>query len=516
MALISAAEMQGNVQQVGMVSNVQAAYFKIGQVIGVNPTGHQFDVHWPTIAGASAIELEEASIAVSANHNGFGPSLGPFSGQSETKEFDITLPGPPRVIRSLALTGFKVEQGGEFKSVTGESGLGAARIAAAIFEGNQFGAPVVTVPPVWRREAIPALLTGGTFSNSTFRVPDLFTNKLRLMVIEGNVPEEFPQIRFSVSSVIVYTAPYPLDVEMLNAEGSPVWGLPGPFRESATIDLKQAITQELDKAVKANDPLDTHVTLKSSVEGTVFHFGLHTKGKVVRSFDEKVKLSLEGDRQSLNLPDPRLDDTTPHQVTADVTLKHKGMRLHHLSDEIPDRRGNLEGPVVGVDPVLRHWPEHAFLSETILKLGLYGHAPEPSEISARLMAVSQDGGVTALNGEWGSATIAPSGSIPELVWIELPDYGQIEQPVALEVKSTKGRFYWIGNESPIVRIAVAHSPEPEDKIEIGATALGFTGMESQYLQYSLDKNAFKSTPPLVKTDQFVDLVLTNLTLRYHA
>lgn len=514
MAAIVSAELQNNLQT-GTVMGFQGAVLAFAQAVKVDASGLQLNVNWPNIAGATSVELESASLTLSPNHTALGPSLGSFTGKSETTELDITLPAP-RLVRSIKLNDFEVNFDGEYTRVRNQSDLGGYRIAVALWEGDRFGAPVVSVPPTSTRGAIPPLLTGGSFSNSVLYLPDLQASKIRLMVVENGVPEDFTPIQFSVSSAVVRAAPYPSDMELLNFEDSPVWGLPGPYKDASSIDLKQAVTQGLDKALESGSPLSTHVTLKASVEGHLYHYGLNTKGQVLRKFEEKVKLSLEGGGKLLDLPGPALASTAPFKVTADVTLKHKGMRLHPLSDSLPEVLGYFQGPVVGVDPVVREWPREAFLDETLKRIGLFGHAPEETELSIRLMALSEGGGVTPLNDQWGAATVTPNNGKSDLVWIDLPDYGPIGQAVALEVKSTRGRFYWVENGAPITRVAVAHSPQPEDKIDIGSTPVEFTGMETQYLAMGLGAGSFQSAPPLVKSDQFTDVVLTNLTLRYRS
>lgn len=515
MASIASPELQNNIQELETVVGFQGAILAYGQAFKVDSSGFQLNVNWPNIEGATSVELESASLTLSPDHSHLGPSLGSFTGNSESTELDISLTSS-RLIRSLKLNGFKIEIDGEFTRVRNQNELGAFRIAVALWEGDRFGAPVVSVPPTSTRGAIPPLLTGGSFSNSVLYLPDLQTTKIRLMVVENGVPEEFTPIRFSTTSAVVRAAPYPSDMELLNSESAPVWGLPGPFKDASSIDLKQAVTQGLDKALESGSPLSTHVTIKSSEEGHLFHFGLNTKGKVLRKFEEKVKLSLEGGGKMLELPDPVLSSTSPYKVTADVTLKHKGMRLHPLSDNLPNTLGFFQGPIVEVNPVIRQWPKEAFLDETLKRIGLFGYAPEETELSIRLMAISDGGGVTPLNDEWGSAIVQPNNGQSGLVWIDLPDYGPIDQAVALEVKSTKGRFYWVENGSPVTRVAVAHSPQPGDKVDIGSTPVEFTGMETQILEMTLGAGAFQSGPPLVNSDQFTDIVLTNLTLRYQA
>ncbi len=510
-------ELQGNLQEMNPVFNFQPVFASFAQPFNVNPSGIQFEVNWPDIAGIDAIELEEAHFALSPDHTSLGASLGSFPGQSDTTQLDITLPAPPKIVRSITLNGFKINIEGTFHNVNGQNDLPAGyRIAVALFEGNDFGAPVVSVPPTDRRGAIPPLLTGGSFGGKVFKLPDLQTGKFRLMVVKGGIPEEFTQIPFTVSSVVLRAAPYASDLELLNDEASPLWNLPGAFKEGTTIDLKQAVTQGLNKALDSGNPLTTHVTVKSSNNGSLYHFGLHTKGQLHRNYKEKIKFTLEGGRQTMPLPGPKLDEIAPIRVTADVTLKHQGMRLHQLSDDLPDRKGNLAGPVVGNDPVIRQWPAQAFLNETLKKIGLFGHSPEPTDVSIRLMTVSEGGGVTPMNSEWGTASVEPNGNNPELIWIDLPDYGSIDHPVALEVKTTKGRFLWIENDLPIVQVAVAYTPQSDDKILIGTTPVLFSGMESQYLEYTLDAASFRSTSPDVNTDQFTDVVLSNLILRYRS
>ena len=53
-------------------------------------------------------------------------------------------------------------------------------------------------------------------------------------------------------------------------------------------------------------------------------------------------------------------------------------------------------------------------------------------------------------------------------------------------------------------------------MNIGSNPVEFTGMETQYLSMGLGAGSFQSAPPLVKSDQFTDVVLTNLTLRYRS
>jgi hypothetical protein len=78
-----------------------------------------------------------------------------------------------------------------------------------------------------------------------------------------------------------------------------------------------------------------------------------------------------------------------------------------------------------------------------------------------------------------------------------------------------GRFFWAGAERPLVRVAI-HDPDPAGRpLLLGTTTLQAVQAQEQHLPgFVLPAAAFRKTAPLLRSDLFLTVDLSDLTLRY--
>ena len=417
------------------VTEKRAPAVAVGEIVELNTAGHPFPVTWRAAAGASEVAVDQASLRLTPEDGGVGTSLGTVGGSFDGTSLRVTIPGGPRGVRSLTLAGLKVERDGALHDVRHQADLGGRRVAVAVVAGGQAGSPVVTVPPVTPGGAVPAQLTGGSLAERVLGLPDVRASVLQVTVVEGDSPEDFAAQRFTVSSVAARVAPAPEDPEVRGPDGSPLWGMPGPMAGPGVVDLRAPLELALTAAIEGGGPPAVTVTARAGRPGQVRTRGVVATGSVVRRFPDRVTVELEGAAVALPLPGPGLDARPPASVTADVTVRHHGLRIHPVSDAVPEGTGGLGGPVVGNGtPRVRLFPPEALVGETVRRIGLVGRAPEAADLSVRLVEQPAgqpgkplgDPGVVSVE---PGASAAAAGERPPVVWIDLPGGVAVTGPV---------------------------------------------------------------------------------------
>lgn len=494
-----------------------------GPPVPLGPGGHPFQLAWRAVAGATGVVVDAAALRLTPETVGAGQSVGTVAGAHDGTALRVNIPGGARAVRSLTLTDLKVQPplSGDLVEVHDVAGLRSLglRVAVAVVDGPGVGAPAVCVDPVPARGAVPAQLTGGVLADRVLWLPDLRAAGLQVTVVSGSSPEEFQAQRFTVSGVVARVAPAPEEVRVSGADGSPLWGAPGLLGAVAVVDLRAALERALTAAVEGGSGPTTTFSVTAGAAGVVRTAGVVATGSVVRRFGDQVTVEVEGRAAPVVPPAPPLDARAPRSVTADVVVRHHGLRLHQVSDAVPASRGGLGGPVVGPEPVVRSLPPAALVGERVRRVGLVGRPVGPTDLSVQLVGTGVDQtrrppGVVTL--EPGSPGPGSPGLSPQVVWVTLPGEGvAVTGAVGVSVTATRGRFLWAGGNVPLTLVAVAH-PDPSGVVVMVAGApFALAGPETSVAGLTLPAATFAAAAsPLVVTDQFCTVSLSELTLRY--
>ncbi len=489
----------------------------------VDSQGAGFDVSWPDISGATAVEVDAASLTVYPLAGGSsGRSLGTLVGALEGTEAVVTVPDGPVPLRSLHLEGLEVFDGDWLAVRDGGDLPDGWRVAVSVPQGDGFSAPAFAVPPLdLNRGVIPSMLAGGSLEDRVLRLPDVDAARVRLQVLSGDFPDGLQPRQFRVDSISARAAPEPVDLEAVDASGQTVWRQRGRLAAPTTIDLRAPLKRALEAAIAAGDGPRTTITVKSGKPGQVRTAGVAAAGRVLRRFTDKVVAECDGDDAPLPLPAPPLDTRAPARAAGDVVIRHRGLRLHPLSDAVPDRPGDLRGPVLaGNAAVVRVLPPQALRGETLRRIGLVAVVRDLAELSIRVLEVVGDQPAGPLGTAHATTTVEPvdgfAAARPRVVWVELPDPLNVDRSIAVEASVAAGRIHWVALDdgAPRIRFAVTCADPAGETIRFAGHTLELTGPRTQLLRQDLAPAAFRGVPPVVSTDQFCDVVVTNLTLEY--
>jgi hypothetical protein len=532
---VQAFAQQELVQAQGSLGFVQAL---APDQIDVSGAGTGLQLAWPEISGATDIALSEARVTLYPPANAdTGQSLGQVRGSYSGDRCDVKIPDGPRPIRSLYLRRLRIEEQVEGETrvtrlrnqqslenaglrlaVAVEAGSVLAPVSLAVprIEGNPLGADGKTVPPY----TTPPLLDGARYDSYRLTLPDVSADKLWLMLVEGSDPDDFTPVPFKLDDVSVRADPSPLDVSLLDADGAPFYTGSGPVRSPVTVDVRNAVGRALDAALAAKAQPAVTLSVSARTPGKLGTFGIIASGEVQRIVDDKIAVTLEGDPVTAKVPGPPLDARRPSSARADIVIDHAGLRLHEASDATVTRAGGETGPVVSMThTVWRALPAMALRGEVLRRVGLVGYGLEAATLSLRVLGAGPDGArIAPPDLAKGQCEIAAPDlkalQRPKVHWIDLGEGVEVDQPIGFEVSAVSGRFLWIAaDETPRVRLAVAHTLSGGESVQIGTQALTLTGARTDLPGASISGAVFQSAPE-VSSAHFLTLTLSRLTLGY--
>lgn len=488
------------------------------ETLAVVDTPHALVVSWDEAPGATKAVVDAASFDLDVSGadtqptEPFEASVTQVGGQSL---WDVTVPSGLRV-RTLALTDLTDAEG----NLITEAGFPeSGRLTVALPDPRTgFGGPTFAVPPVDPTGMLPAMLGGASFTSGQLSLPDVPASKLRVAVGGGEAPFA-PRADVTLGKVSGVGVRYPRELALTDASGTAVWSNPTellPTAPSLHVDVKAPLQKALGDALKAaaGGPVSVTFTLSSARSAKLVVRGLTMRGALVRIFPGVVRTIVAGERVRLALPtkpgDPPLLIDATAEVTADVTLHYDGLRIVPWSDA-PPAADAVRGRVVGADPVLRVLPPEGLAGERVARIGLVGCAPEPCELSVRLVRP-----VTGepLPGDPGVARLEPSATIAT-VWVEPPQALRPAEPAAVAARATRGRFFWAtdAGDRPRVRIAVLDDAPAERRLALGGALLPDDPAQPHRAAVDLTAH-FGSPVPEFESDLFYSVDLSDLTVRY--
>lgn len=494
------------------------------ETVDVDEEGRAFPLEWTPISGATGVRVDRASLTL---HPLAQDALGPFvptvAGSQEGPEVVVTLPDGPRTIRALYLEALAVLRDGEWHEVEDEADLpGGWRVAVSIPQGAGFSAPVHAAPPVELNPGIiPPLLAGARLRNRVLGLPSVEASRLRVQVLSGEFPGGLRPETFRIDGAHAWLAPEPVGLAALDASGQALWRQEGRLGEAAVVDLRAALERNLGQTVAAGGGPRTVVTVTADRPGEIRTAGISAQGAVLRAVGKRLEVPCRGEARTLEIPGAPLDARAPEAAKADLVVRHRGRRLAPLSDPVPDRPGDLEGPVLsGNVTAVRTLPPRALRGQRLVAIGVVGVVREACEVTLRVLEVVGEAPTGLLGEARATASVEPFGGFdaarPRTIWLDLPGPLPVDRPIAVEVGVSRGRMHWVADPggAPSVRFAVSVDDPAGAEVRVGGRSFTLTGPKTELLGYDLPNAAFRGEPPTVRTDEFCDVVVTNLTLEY--
>lgn len=483
--------------------------------IDISDPGYAIPVEWASVVGATGIEVASALLLLRPSVVVETQTDVPF--QADGSGWVVTVPANRRVA-AIGLQGFK--RPGE-PAITSAAGLPAGRRISVAFppvERGGFDTPRFSAPPVDAQGAVPSTLTGATYSNGTLQLsPATLAAKARIALVNGGTPSEFSDDPTELSEVSLTTHAAARNMQVVGPAGEVLWQMPefDPDAADAEVDLKHGLTAALNLKLNDGQPLQAEFLVKATppARAVVSFEGAH--GSVLRAEEGVVRTVLEGDPVAIALSGP-LDPSTPASAKGDLTIRYDGIRIfEEASDELPEAADPVQGVVVGEVPALRVFPPQAFAGIEPARVGIYGRAPESCEVSIEFVEVLGNSVGMTLSPP-AVLRIEPDNEV-KTRWAELPAGILLDRPAGLRVRANTGRFYWsAGKEAqPIVRLAIV-DPEPAGRsLYLGAAQLAnVDGLETHQAAFSFPTNVLSGAIPSLRSDLFLTVDISDLTLRY--
>ena len=514
-------EVSSGVEFAIAVEDLQAIGATLGEqlpAVEVAPPGHAVSVSWASASGATVAEVTSATARVAPAVTEVAMGTLPTTGSGGQR--DVTIPGGRRV-RSLTLNGLKSAAGVALRS---EGDLRAAnpnlRLVVALVEGNTSGPPLYSVPPVPARRLLPAALTGASFAGGVLRLPDVPAGKLRLTLATGEFPEDFAaQSSLTLGKVTGTAAVPPRDLELVDPAGAVAWAFPGempPQSPAFDVDLCVPLSGALTAALAAGGLPQATLRLHGVPPGRAGFSFSGASGRLVRQFPGVLSTELSGDPRPVPLGGPPLAEEQPATAVADLTVRYAGLRvLETLSDAVPAGRGGIGGVVVTEDGATRELPAGVLAGPPLARIGVIGRAPAACELTVELVAFN--GGVAGAPRVPPAVVQVPASTDLATVWAELPAAPEADPTgrVGLRVSASQGRFLWAGEPRPLARFAV-RDPDPGGRpLRLGGVDVLRVEVPDLHLPATaLPPAVFRSRPPLLASDLFLTVDLSDLALGY--
>lgn len=483
------------------------------QELDVSSAGVPLPVHWAGVAGATAVEVSSASLTLAAAVR--TENLGDVDFSTEGNQRVVRIPSGKR-LRSLTLKGLRLDDGSEAIS---SSALAGRRLAIIVQTSGALPAPQYAVPPIGRRNLLPEQLTGARYENKVLSLPDVAGTRVRVVLVQGDAPEDFSERAWQLDQVSAVAAVLPRDLSLLEPDGQTLaWAFPGEMPAQSplqNVELRPNLQKLLGAALAENQPLSAALTLKTSNTAKLrLHFA-GARGALLRSFPGVIATELAGDPVAIALPGVALANERPATVTADLTVHYLGVRLlPELCDALPSAQDTIEGFVVSDSSVVRAFPPEAFNSVAPARIGLYGRAPEACELSLQWV-------------QWTAGLAGKACAPPSVIrlepsrelgthWFELPEATASQAATGVSVRATRGRFFWAAREArPLLRVAV-RDPAPGGRALLlnGASISALHETKLHQAARSLPANAFVGGAPALSSELFLRVELSDLSLRY--
>jgi hypothetical protein len=486
---------------------------------GPQPISIPFE--WEPLDGTDGLEVGPTTLTIGPPGPSSTISLGELVHRVDDGRIFVEVPDGHRIVE-LHLDGLRDTVDDD--ALEGQSDLGSWRLAVTpIDPSGRFFAPAVTVPAVDGSGERATMFGGGSFVNGTLTLPELAATTIRIALVKGDAPD-FAQSRpLAVDTVTGWAGPHPRDLTVRGPDGAVLWSFPGTLlggTPPVPADLTVGLQGALDARHQAGEQLAGEITITAAAPSKV-GLGVPTvRGSLLRSIPGTTKVRLAGNPTEVPVEGPQLPSELPTTVVADVHVAYDGVRLADISDLLPEGRAG-SGVVVGGDPVVRALAPAALRGEEIARVGLVGRAPVPCEMTIHVVDASPgvehqplaDPVVTSVD---AAAATEEFG----VVWAEFDPPVPVDRPVAISATVTSGRFWWVADPEPLVRLAIV-DPDPGGRpiLLAGQTLLTLEAPTLSVSRAVLPGAGFAGgttagQPLELASALFCSIELTDLTLRY--
>ncbi len=469
-------------------------------------------IRWPSVAGATAAEVERASVLLS-------PELASETQQDVSFSTDngwiVNIPARKRV-KTLTLRGLKPAGRDE---VTNSDGLAGMRLAISFppAQGGGWDSPRFAVPSVGAQNMVPRTLTGATFSNRVLTFNDSVpAARVRVSLVNGSEPREFVTQAAELSKIHLSTETAAHNIKLVGPDGATLWQVPeyDPDAPSTEVDIRAALELALDAKVKSHEALEATFTVTADAPAQASVSFTRVSGALLRVHEGVLRTELNGDPLPLELGGGALATETPSSAIGDLTITYAGIRILETVSDAPLAPDALvSGVIAGANGVLKVFAPQALDGITPARIGIIGRAPEDCELSLEFVTVN--GGIAASPvGPPAVMTLAADNEI-RTRWIDVPAGVSLSGPLGLRVRANRGRFFWVTRDQPLARIAI-HDPDPGRRpLFIGTSRLkDIAETNSHEPAFHFPAAAFRNIVPALRSDLFLTVDISDLTLRY--
>ena len=240
-----------------------------GETVDIGGAGYARTFSWTAVSGATAVEIQAASVRAGAASV---ENLEPFSVTSGTQKIDVTV-GSGKAVRTLKLEGLEgvnpLDAAAGFKALHNSNDVSGLNLKVLISVTDPNGAftPFFAIPAVSARGVFPQSYTGASFSNDTvtFNTP-LAAKTIRIQLVQQSFPDETAAQQIKVSTVSGTYLTLPTDMKISLDDGSTLFEFPGDLPLQApdvTVPLVQPLTSQFQQKLDAQAEITATLTIQS-------------------------------------------------------------------------------------------------------------------------------------------------------------------------------------------------------------------------------------------------------------
>jgi hypothetical protein len=497
-----------------------------GETVDIGGAGYSRTFGWPAVSGTTAVEIQAASIRAGAASV---ETLEPFTVTSTSQKIDVKV-GSGKAVRTLKLDGFEgvnpLDAAAGFKALHNSNDVSSLnlKVLISVIDPNGAFTPFFAIPAVSARGVFPQSYTGASFSNDTvtFNAP-LPAETIRIQLVQQSFPDETAAQQVNVSTVSGTYLTLPTDMKISLDDGSTVFELPGDLPLQApdvTVSLIQPLISQFQQKLDAQAEIAATLTIqaKASDAGQDVMAQVAVtdpQGYLVRTVTGVHTTILGGDDQALAIAmDAPLAEEAPDEVTADVMLGYDGIKiLPDLSAAVPPQNGNVSGQVVTTIRKLKSLPPAALIDRRIARIGIIGRAPEECELVLEL--IDMTGGVPGAPLLDPVVLNVPPEQRLGVHWFSFAQRDPFPMPLGLGLRANAGRFFWVSESAPLVRMAVYDEDPGSEAVYLGGQTI-VTGDQLPFSasSFALPAMLFAGEMPVLRSNLFLTVDVADLTLRY--
>jgi len=497
-----------------------------GETVDISGAGYARTFRWTAVSGATAVEIQAASVRAGAASV---ENLESFSVTSGTQKIDVTV-GSGKAVRTLKLEGLEgvnpLDAAAGFNALHNSNDVSGLNLKVLISVTDPNGAftPFFAIPAVSARGVFPQSYTGASFSNDTvtFATP-LAAKTIRIQLVQQSFPDETAAQQIKVSTVSGTYLTLPTDMKISLDDGSTLFEFPGDLPLQApdvTVPLVQPLTSQFQQKLDAQAEITATLTIQSKAsaagQSAMAQVAVtDPQGYLIRTESGVHTTTLAGDEQPLAIETASpLAAEAPQEATADVMIVYDGIKiLPDLSAAVPSQNGNISGQVVATIRKLKSLPPAALVDQRIARIGIIGRAPEECELVLEL--IDMTGGVP------GAPLLDPVviNLQPEqrlgVHWFGFEDREPFPMPLGVGLRANVGRFFWVSDGAPLIRVAVYDDDPGTEAVYLGSQTI-ITGDQLPFAagSFALPSTLFAGEIPVLRSNLFLTVDVADLTLRY--